>query len=230
MGIGRLHRVCAMCRDSTPLIDCPAPKMTVAGWYGEEHCVDIRVVVPNISWTADTELGQNPSPTDGENSSEEVQSVFVPCDRMFNLVARDSSTGRNNSGHVVDSPYIVRMELVGPASARVRLEAIVEGREARSRLVDDCPCLPVHACLSMIPSLCFLLYASFSILASPCLQIWARVSVLAFPCPVCKFASLHFLHVAAGLCRAPRRRGAGRSGGRCLRSLTPKPWILNPDP
>mmetsp|Transcript_23151 Transcript_23151/g.55043 ORF Transcript_23151/g.55043 Transcript_23151/m.55043 type:complete len:1041 (-) Transcript_23151:237-3359(-) len=126
----RLHRVCAISRDSTPLAECAAPKMTAFGWYGEEHCVDVRVVIPAITWTAESELGQNDAPVPAE-----VRSAFVPCDSTFILVARDSSVGRNNTGHLVDSPYALMIQFVGDVPGRVSLESISIGREVRSRLV-----------------------------------------------------------------------------------------------
>jgi len=102
----------------------------VQGWFGEEHCVDIRVVAPALRWTAASELGGV-----GDGGTFNVtRSAFVPCVSTFLLEAEDTSVGVNGSNVTVESPYSVVIEPVGDVPSRVTFVDDGRGRVTRMRL------------------------------------------------------------------------------------------------
>mmetsp|Transcript_30026 Transcript_30026/g.79203 ORF Transcript_30026/g.79203 Transcript_30026/m.79203 type:complete len:640 (-) Transcript_30026:272-2191(-) len=65
--LGRMRAICAVARDSSTLCKPPNsadPRATSIGWYGEEHCVSIRVVGPSLRWNG-TYLPSAPSTAGG---------------------------------------------------------------------------------------------------------------------------------------------------------------------
>jgi hypothetical protein len=121
----RNYRICAVSRDSTPIKECPNPKMTSEGWYGEEHCTEVQVIPPQLRWTNNSELG--PLLNNSRN-------VFVPCATSFILEAAEVGSGFNNTGVRVLSPYQPVIIFVGEQPTRASLTVVTQGRTSRSIL------------------------------------------------------------------------------------------------
>jgi hypothetical protein len=121
----RNYRICAIARDSTPIPECPNPKMTDEGWFGEEHCTEIQVIPPQLRWTNKSELGSVGNPT---------RNVFVPCATHFILEAEEIGHGYNNTGVKVTTPYQPVIVLKGQVGHRTSLTSVTQGRTSRSLL------------------------------------------------------------------------------------------------
>ena len=121
----RKPRICAIARDSTPIRECPNPKMTDEGWYGEVHCTEIQVVAPQLRWTNASDMGPLP---------HNMRNVFVPCATDFVLEAEELGSGFNNTGVRVLTPYEPVIIFVGDVPERASLTAVTQGRTSRSIL------------------------------------------------------------------------------------------------
>ena len=113
--VNRTIRTCATPRDNSTLCvppRSPDERATHSGWYGEEHCVDLLVIAPELSWTGQF-LPEPPlAPVPGEPDTKEpwrfaAQKAYVGCTLKILLTAVDSSRGLNASAVVTDSPYQV---------------------------------------------------------------------------------------------------------------------------
>ena len=119
----RKPRICAIPRDSEPIPECPNPKMTDAGWYGELHCTEIQVIAPQLRWTNNSDLGLTPKAS---------RNVFVPCATNFVLEAEEVGSGFNNTGVRVLTPYEPVIIFVGDVPERAALTVVTQGRTSRS--------------------------------------------------------------------------------------------------
>lgn len=111
-------RVCATPRDNSTLCvppRSPDERATVLGWYGEEHCVDILVVAPILSWAGS--LVPSPPP---DAAGAHVpwrfpdQKAYVGCTLTLTVAAVDTSIGLNASAVLQPTPYAVRIEPTSP--------------------------------------------------------------------------------------------------------------------
>ena len=121
----RKPRICAITRDSTPIPECANPKMTDDGWYGEEHCTEIRIIPPQMRWTNNSELGP---------VTNIARNVFVPCSTEWVLEAEETGYGYNNTGILVQTPYKPVIILTGDQPSRASLTQVSYGRTSRSIL------------------------------------------------------------------------------------------------
>ena len=117
--VNRTIRMCATPRDNSTLCvppRSPDERATQSGWYGEEHCVDLLVIAPELSWTGQF-LPEPPlAPVPGEPDPKEpwrfaAQKAYVGCTLKILLAAVDSSRGLNASAVVTDSPYQVAIRV-----------------------------------------------------------------------------------------------------------------------
>jgi len=107
-------RVCATPRDNSTLCvppRSPDTRATSLGWYGEEHCVDMFVVPPHLSWTGPFVPSPPPlSVASDQPWAFEDQKAFVGCSLKLTIAAADSSLGLNASAVLLPTPYTVRVE------------------------------------------------------------------------------------------------------------------------
>mmetsp|Transcript_30033 Transcript_30033/g.79254 ORF Transcript_30033/g.79254 Transcript_30033/m.79254 type:complete len:303 (-) Transcript_30033:109-1017(-) len=110
-----MRAICAVARDSSTLCKPPNsadPRATSIGWYGEEHCVSIRVVGPSLRWNG-TYLPSAPSTAGGAGMFPALRG-YVGCSVKIPIGAEEYSVGLDDATSLpAPSPYYPVLTLLG---------------------------------------------------------------------------------------------------------------------